>query len=926
MADDLGRRHHRALGVEVVGDVQKAAHQRLVALDALGQRRLAPGGRRRRALDHEAALGADRHDDGVLDHLRLHQPEDLRAEILAAVGPADAAARHLAAAQMDALHPRAVDEHLDHRAWQRQVVDVAAVDLEGDVGLGPPVRAVLVGVGAQRVAQQVEEAPQDAVLVQVPHPVEGALDLGRQPRIVLRAAGRVEAAVEQGDQLARDGRMAGQRAFHHVLPIGDAGLAQILGVGAQHRHLPRGQAGAKDEAVEAVILHPAVPDGGEGVLELLLHHRAVDGQPVLRPRGEVVNPHRGGVAGDGDLEGRFGDHLQVHVLQHGQHVGQRHRAAFVVDLDVQLVPFGLQRAVEVDAQRALGRRLLDPLDVEDGGLRVELLAVGGGEGVGVAAEQGAPLLLAVGLDQRVAQMVVPAARRLDQPRLQIGGVDGGHAARLGLDDEMQAGQHAFGQLRGEAGAGAVVGGLQDGLDAPAQRGVVAVARHVDEAGGEALERVLAHEQGQPLPLLQVQNADRDVQQLRHLDLEQLVARVGLQDVQKRLAVMALRVEAGQFHHLRDLAAEVGDLARAAVVGDRGEEAGDQPLADDPPLGVEALDEEGVHRHRAVHGGGAVALGHHQDARVAQEVAHVGRQGGVVAQPVEDGDGVVAQDAETAAGDQTQRGVHPIGAALEAVFAVAEEGEMVVVGPGQEGLGLVHLVVGDDGRDGGTGAVGLGDGGAHLLAHGPPVGDGGAHVGQHALQPLAGLVERRGAGHRADLDMHEGFGGGVGGGRRRLVQLGELAVGVALDPHHGVDDQMDGQPLAVQLRGHRVDEEGHVVVDDLHHRAVGLPAMLLDAGVVDADLGAVGRLALLAPLPHGERGAVELLGRSLDDVVGRDVVVELPYEALRRCRAAAAQPLANLPHDLFGQLVLELFGPESHRSNPSLIFCGGWPPL
>ena len=55
----------------------------------------------------EAALGAGRHDDGVLDHLRLDQPEDLGAEVLAPVGPAQPAAGHRAEAQVHALDPRA---------------------------------------------------------------------------------------------------------------------------------------------------------------------------------------------------------------------------------------------------------------------------------------------------------------------------------------------------------------------------------------------------------------------------------------------------------------------------------------------------------------------------------------------------------------------------------------------------------------------------------------------------------------------------------------------------------------------------------------------------------------------------------------------------------------------------------------------------
>ena len=62
----------------VVGDVEQAAHQGLVAFDAFGLDRLAAGRAGRRALQHEAALRADRHDDGVLHHLRLHQARGSR--------------------------------------------------------------------------------------------------------------------------------------------------------------------------------------------------------------------------------------------------------------------------------------------------------------------------------------------------------------------------------------------------------------------------------------------------------------------------------------------------------------------------------------------------------------------------------------------------------------------------------------------------------------------------------------------------------------------------------------------------------------------------------------------------------------------------------------------------------------------------------
>ena len=112
-AHDL-RRRHRLAGHQVVGDVQQAAQVVLVAGHAFLHERLAVGGRRR-LLQHEAALGPDRHDDGVLDHLRLDEAKHLGAVILRPIGPAQPAARDLAAAQVNAFEARRVDEDLEHR-------------------------------------------------------------------------------------------------------------------------------------------------------------------------------------------------------------------------------------------------------------------------------------------------------------------------------------------------------------------------------------------------------------------------------------------------------------------------------------------------------------------------------------------------------------------------------------------------------------------------------------------------------------------------------------------------------------------------------------------------------------------------------------------------------------------------------------------
>ena len=57
-------------------------------------------------LGEEAALRADRHDHRVLHLLRLDEAKHFGAEILRTVGPADAAARHAAEAQMHGFDAR----------------------------------------------------------------------------------------------------------------------------------------------------------------------------------------------------------------------------------------------------------------------------------------------------------------------------------------------------------------------------------------------------------------------------------------------------------------------------------------------------------------------------------------------------------------------------------------------------------------------------------------------------------------------------------------------------------------------------------------------------------------------------------------------------------------------------------------------------
>ena len=95
-------------------------------------------------------------------------------------------------------------------------------------------------------------------------------------------------------------------------------------------------------------------------------------------------------------------------------------------------------------------------------------------------------------------------------------------------------------------------------------------------------------------------AQRELIERVLVDLEQLVARIGLQHVDQRLAGMALRVEAGAREHRVDLAAQIGDGAGRAGIGGRGEQADDAEFAGQIAVGVEALDADIVEIDAPVH--------------------------------------------------------------------------------------------------------------------------------------------------------------------------------------------------------------------------------------------------------------------------------------------------------------------------------------
>ena len=137
--------------------------------------------------------------------------------------------------------------------------------------------------------------------------------------------------------------------------------------------------------------------------------------------------------------------------------------------------------------------------------------------------------------------VRPTASRFGEPRFEGCGVDPRDRTASCANDKMNARQRRFVvevSVKGRNLPGKRL--LQDRPEAAAQLAVVALARHIDEAGNEALQRVATHEYCDALALLQPEDAGYRVEQLVLVGLEQLVARKRVEDVQQSLAVMARR--------------------------------------------------------------------------------------------------------------------------------------------------------------------------------------------------------------------------------------------------------------------------------------------------------------------------------------------------------------------------------------------------
>lgn len=867
MADHVGRRHHFAF-LEVVGDIEQAGNEDPVAGDRLGLDLVAATAKRQAARD-EAALGADRHDHRVLHLLGLDQAEHLGAEVFLAVRPAQAAASHLAAAQVHALDARRVDEDLvlGHRPGQLR--DGLRVELEAEVALVLAVAVGLVEVGPQGRLDQVEVAPQDAVLVEHLDFVEGTEDRLLQLLLLIfqvfrgELARQVEAGLEQPHQLAGDVGVGIQRTGDVAKVEAQADLLQVTRVGTQQGDVAPRQVGGQHQAVEGVVLGVAADDVDEGVLEDLVELLDVHVQPFGVGEGEVVDPVFTAVL-VAQAVGEFAEHAQAEVLQDRQDVGQGQRGVGVVQLAVQLLLALRQRLVEAHHQRALLGEAEQVLQVDHREVRGEALAIAGREAFREVGQDVGALGLAEVFHHQAAVVVLPGTAGLDHFFFQARRVDVDARLRVDAEDELHAGQYRL----GEEGPELAVAGLQalhqDLLDLQARLGGIHVARHVGQAVAEATVGVLAQEHADLVALLDADDRQGGAEQLVHRGLEQVVARQYFQHLGQFLAEVGLGVETGAPHHFGDLAADEGDVVDALVVHRGGEQAHEAALADHPALAVQLADRHVIRVGRAVHTARMGSLGEGQQDRFAQV-----------------GDGIVLDvqvilaQAGTQQTGQAEEGflvvdhAPAVGLVGDAEFLVAEEGEVVVQQPFEIAAHFLQFLR----RHLQLGLAKPGQQFAGLGLHRFEVGDGHAYFTEHFQDGLLQRPQFAGVGATVDLQVHQRFLADV----LALATLGQdflqLALGRAAHAEDVGLQGMDAVAAAVQFHAHRVDQERQVRVQHFHRGVGGLPAVLLVVGVVYADFGLVAVEALQqAP---GGKGATDQVGKpTLGQFIEGDQAEEL----------------------------------------------------
>ena len=684
---------HHGVVDDVVGEIQQTADEGLVGL-APGFEDFLAGAVSGKGLGIETALRTDRHDDGILHLLRLHQAQHLGAEIVAPVRPAQAAAGDRSEAQVHAFNIRRPDEDFAIGLGQGQFFQQFAGDLDRDARLELSVLAGLIEVRPQRGFHQVEDAAQGPVMIQAGDIIERLAQLfGSVPDrvgtfLLVLCEGRIELDLGQVKQALGNVRVGGKRLFLDRLGRIQPGLLAIAGAGAQEGRLTPGHADLDNQAVEAVILGPALGHGQQRIFEVRPQHVQRLALDSIGLHLEVVHIgaiHQPAIAATAiDRESGLLHDIETEILQHRHHPRQRNRLADAIDLQAQLIVLVVRLAI--DADRDLVRRIqtFQLENVLERLFRIIELAIASLEGV-VIGRHAQTDRFRRGTTDMGFQVVFPGPGQPRHAAFEIGHVRLRVVERVEADDVVNPGQRPIAELWVEGREPAAEGFADQLAGLFADLGIVAVARHEEQGRDKTVELVAANEQFGARAVVQVQDAQRDLKQIILVGLEQLVAREVLDRVAQLLGRVGARRLAGPLEHATHLAPDQRHGRRTLVIGLGSEQADKARLADDSAVLAVTLDTDIVHVDPAVDAGLHVRLGDNDRAGFAQE--GLDRRGqdrrlGALSQNV-----AVRIAQHAAAGFQPHRGMAlghgAVARHLEVIDAAAQEGEMVIAQPAQE---------------------------------------------------------------------------------------------------------------------------------------------------------------------------------------------------------------------------------------------------
>ncbi len=242
----------------------------------------------------------------------------------------------------------------------------------------------------------------------------------------------------------------------------------------------------------------------------------------------------------------------------------------------------------------------------------------------------------------------------------------------------------------------------------------------------------------------------------------------------------------------------------------------------------------------------------------------------------------------------------VAVALELVFAIAEEGEVVVADPFEQRPRLGHLVGIERRRP----LVEQRHGIPHAGTHGRPILDRSAHIREDVLQVGFELVELRPLRLAVDLDVQQRL-------RRAFVlppeQVDEPAVTVAPDPDGRVEEPVNPPAAARQRHRDRVDDERHVVGDDLDDAVRRSPAVLLGCRGVRVHLDLAGRPSL-EQVPVREGGAVQI---QAVEILGSSIGVVRAHEGLDQAGLRVVEALVDVRDGFLEERGLELLRLDWH---------------